>query len=141
MRRTKAGVIELGADGRELRTVAGRFSAADGEFLAVMHGPDVVLVDGAGAEAMRIAPRGADDYVAAPGVCGGAVVYFRRRDQTVWWHPATGAELPIVKLEARRGEIEGQPRTVGPTLTEPPRCVGGLVLIQDWNLTAYRIPS
>lgn len=134
-------VIELAADGREVRAVAGRFSAADGEFLAVMHGRDVVVVDGGGAEVARIAPRGGDDYLAAPGLCGRAVVYFRRGDQTVWWHPASGDELPVVKLEARRGEIEGQPRTVGPTLTEPPRCVAGLVLIQDWNITAYRIPS
>ncbi|MBL8620335.1 MAG: PQQ-binding-like beta-propeller repeat protein [Myxococcales bacterium] len=134
-------VVELAADGREVRAVAGRFSAADGEFLAVMHGKDVVVVDGGGAEVARIAPRGGDDYLAAPGLCGRAVVYFRRGDQTVWWHPASGDALPVVKLEARRGEIEGQPRTVGPTLTEPPRCVGGLVLIQDWNITAYRIPS
>jgi len=134
-------VIELDVDGRELRSVAGRFSAADGELLAVMDGKDAVVVDGAGAEVARISPRGADDYVAAPGLCGRAVVYFRRADQTVWWHPARGAEAPIVKLEARKGEIEGQPRTVGPTLTEPPRCVGGLVLIQDWGITAYRIPS
>ncbi len=134
-------VIELDADGRELRSVPGRFSAADGEFLAVMHGPDVVVVDGAGGEVARIKPAGGSDYLSAPGLCGRAVVYFRKSDQTVWWHPAAGAEVPIVKLEARSGEIEGQPRTVGPTLTEPPRCVAGLVLIQDWSISAYRIPS
>ena len=134
-------VVEFGADGKELRAVAGRFSAADGEFLVVMHGQDVVVVDGAGGEVERIKPSGGNDYLGAPGLCGRAVVYFRRSDQTVWWHPSKGAEVPIVKLEARSGEIEGQPRTVGPTLTEPPRCVGGLVLIQDWAISAYRIPS
>lgn len=134
-------LVELGADGGERRTITGRFSAADGEFVAVMDGKDVVVWNGAGDEVARIKPRGGDDYVAAPGLCGRAVVYFRRSDQTVWWHPAQGDEQAVVKLEPKRGEIEGQPRVVGPTLTEPPRCVAGLVLIQDWSISAYRIPS
>lgn len=134
-------VLELAADGREARAVAGRFGAADGEFLVVTHGRDVVVVDGGGAEVERIEPSGGDDYLAAPGLCGRAVVYFRNRDATVWWHPASGPEVAVTKIEAKSGVVDGERHTAGATLTEPPRCVGGLVLIQDWNITAYRIPS
>ncbi len=134
-------VIELAADGHKVRAVRGEFGAADGEFLVVIDGRDLVVVDGRGAEVERITPSGGDDYLAAPGLCGRAVVYFRNRDATVWWHPAGGAELAITKIEPKSGVVDGERRTAGPTLTESPRCVGGLVLIQDWNITAYRIPT
>ena len=134
-------VVELGADGREVRAVRGVFGAADGEFLAVRAGDDIVVVDGGGAEVDRVKPAGAGDFVAAPGLCGRALVYFRNRDATVWWRPAGGPELPIVKLEPKSGTVDGQPRTAQPTLTVAPRCVAGLVLIQDWTITAYRIPT
>ena len=134
-------VVELGPDGAERRSVAGRFSAADGDLLAVTAGDDVVVVDGSGAEVDRISPAGPDDYVAAPGLCGGAVVYFRRRDRTVWWRPIGGREVAITEIQASEGLTRRGRVTAEATLTEPPRCAGALVLIQDWHVSAFRRPA
>jgi outer membrane protein assembly factor BamB len=134
-------VIELAADGHQVRAVRGEFGAADGELLVVRDGADLVVIDGGGAEVDRVKPAGAGDFVSAPGLCGRALVYFRNRDATVWWHPASGAEVAITKIGSKAGIVDGGWHTAGATLTEPPRCVGGLVLIQDWKITAYRIPT
>lgn len=134
--------VEVDASGADVRTMSGRFSAAHGELVATVAGHDVVVYDGRGGAVERIAPAGAGDYVAAPGLCPKAVVYYRHRDTTIWWHAEGGKEQPVVKLEPRTGSIDGQPpRAVGPTLTEPSRCAGSLLLVQDWFVTAYRIPA
>lgn len=134
-------VVELDRSGREVRTAAGRFSSAAGDLLAVATGKDVAVIDGAGVEVDRVMPRDGNDYVAAGGLCDGALVYFRNADATVWWHPVRGKEIPVVKVEAKVGATDRGPATAGPTLTEPPRCAGGVVLVQDWFISAYRIPS
>lgn len=133
-------VVELNASWTEVRSTPGRFSAARGELLSVMDGPDIVVVDGKGQEIERIKPAGTGDYVAAPGLCDGAVVYFRNRDRTVWWHPLGGSEHPVVTIGEKMGFSERGIATAGATLTVPPRCTDSLVFVQDWAVTAYRIP-
>ena len=134
--------IEVDAGGQAVRTMNGRFSAASGDLVATVAGHDVVVYDGRGGAVERIEPAGAGDFVAAPGLCPKAVVYYRNRDTTVAWHAEGGKEQPVVKLVPRTGSIDGQPpRAVAPTLTEPPRCAGALLLVQDWFITAYRIPA
>lgn len=133
--------IELDASGKEVRMLRGRVSAADGDFVAVIAGRDIALVDGAGTELDRVSPQGADDYVSAGGLCSRALVYFRSKDSTVWWHPLNGTESAVVKVEPKSGMTDRGPSTAGATLTEPPRCVSGFVLVQDWFVSAYRIPT
>jgi hypothetical protein len=133
-------VLELDARGVEVRSVPGRFGAARGDLLAVTEGGDIVVFDGRGREVDRVKPAGAGDHVIAPGLCDGALVYFRGRDATVWWHATSGSERPVVKIAPKSGLVDGKQVTAGPTLAEPPRCVGGLLLVQDWFVTAYRIP-
>lgn len=133
--------VEVDASGHDARTMSGRFSAASGDRVATVDGHDLVVYDARGQAVERIGPNGVGDYVAAPGLCPSAIVYYRNRDTTVWWHGAGGTDQPIVKLAPRPGVIEGARRPVGPTLTESARCLGGLVLVQDWSVTAYRIPA
>jgi|GEM_PF-3511815 len=133
--------IEVDAGGNPVRTVSGRFSSADGELVATVAGHDAVVYDAGGAAVDRIKPASDGDYVSAPGLCASAVVYYRNRDTTVWWHPSTGAELAVAKLVPRTGQGRSASITAAPTLTEPPRCLGSLVLVQDWLITAYRVPA
>ncbi len=134
-------VVELDASGREVRTASGRFSAAAGDLLAVATGKDLAVIDGAGDEVDRVMPRDGNDYVGAGGMCAGALVYFRKADATVWWRPLRGKEIPVVKVAGKVGATDRGPAVAGATLTEPPRCTGGVVLVQDWFISAYRIPG
>jgi len=134
-------VVELDASGREVRTASGRFSSAAGDLLAVATGKDLAVIDGTGVEVDRVMPRDGNDYVGAGGLCDGALVYFRKADATVWWHQLRGKEIPVVKVEGKVGATDRGPSGAGATLSEPPRCAGGVVLVQDWFISAYRIPG
>lgn len=134
-------VVELDPSGNVVRTIPGRMISADKTLVATNVGRDIVIIDGNGQEIDRIRPDSDKDYVAAAGLCNGAVVYFRSKDSTIWWRDPKRAEKPVVKLYEKVVISTEAGASAGPTLTTAPRCANSILLIQDWYLSAYQIPS